>query len=84
MQVDIEEGFGLPFERGSTLSIFQCIQHDDPFEELDTKSPKPHERLPDKYWEHASYAIVFTAPGQQHQLAEREPFLAYSRIATAP
>ena len=83
-QLDIEDGFSLPFERGSTLSIFQCIQHDDPFEELDTKSPKPHERLPDRYWLHANYAIFFAAPRQQHQLAEREPCLAYSRIATSP
>jgi hypothetical protein len=80
LQVDIEDSFGLGFERGSTLSIFQCIRHDDPFEDLDTKSPKPHERLPDKYWQHTNYAVVFTAPGWQQQSTEREPHLGYSRL----
>ena len=84
LQVDVEDGFGLPFERGSTLGIFQCIRHDDPFEELDTKPPKPNERLPDKYWEHANYAIFFTTPGVQQQLTEREPFLGYSRLIIHP
>src|SRR5215813_2660886 len=40
LQLVIEDRFGLPFEAGSVLSVFQCIEHDDPFEELDTKSPK--------------------------------------------
>lgn len=79
-QFDVEESFGLPFESGSTLSVFQCLTHDDPFEELDKKSPKPNELLPDKYWRHANYALFFAPPGQQHRLAEREPFLGYSRI----
>lgn len=82
MQFDVDESFGLPFEGGSILSIFQCIKHDDPFEELDTKSPKPHDRLPDNYWHHANYAIFFAAPGKQQQLADREPFLGYSKIIT--
>ena len=84
LQFDVEDGFGLPFERGSTLSIFQCLRHDDPFEELDAKSPAPHEPLPDKYWLHASYAIFFVPPGQQRQLTEREPFLGYSRLVAQP
>jgi hypothetical protein len=84
LQFDIDGRFSLPFDSGSTLSIFQCIQHDDAFEALDTKSPKPHERLPDNYWLHSNYAIFFAAPGQQHQLAEREPFLKHSKIITNP
>ena len=40
LQLAMEDRFGLPFEAGSVLSVFQCIEHDDPFEELDTKSPK--------------------------------------------
>jgi hypothetical protein len=82
-QFDVDDRFGLPFESGSTLSIFQCIKHDDPFEELDTKSPKPHDLLPDNYWNHSNYAIFFAAPGKQQQLAEREPFLKYSKLIFA-
>ena len=40
LQLAMEDRFGLPFEAGSVLSVFQCIEHDDPFEELDTKSQK--------------------------------------------
>src|SRR2546421_4726108 len=28
LQFDVEDRFGLPFETGSTLGIFQCIEHD--------------------------------------------------------
>lgn len=81
LQFDVEDRFGLPFERGSTLTIFQCIKHDDPFDQLNLISPtKPYARLPDSYWDHPKYAIFFTAPGEQQQLAEREPFLKYSRL----
>jgi hypothetical protein len=79
-QFDVEDRFGLPFEEGSTLSLFQCLQHDDPFEELDTKSPGPHDLLPNNYWNHRNYAIFFSAPGEQRQLDEREPFLKYSKL----
>jgi hypothetical protein len=83
-QFDVEDRFGLPFEAGSTLSIFQCLEHDDPFEALDTMLPKRHDRLPDQYWNHTSYAIFFAAAGRQQQLAEREPFLGYSRLLMTP
>src|SRR5262249_21724648 len=79
-QFDVEDRFGLPFESGSTLSVFACIKHDDPFEELDTMDPEPHDRLPDNYWNHLNYAIFFTAPGTQQQLPEREPLLEYSKL----
>ena len=75
-QCDVDDGFGLPFKSGSTLSVFQCIEHDDPFEALDTLSPKKaHDRLPDRYWDRANYAIFFAAAGRQQQLKERDPFL---------
>ena len=81
LQVAIDEGFDLPFESGSTLSVFQCITHDDPFEDLDAKSPtKAKPRLPDRYWQHANYALYFTSPAQQQQLAEAEPYVTYSRL----
>jgi hypothetical protein len=60
LQFDVHDSFRLPFETGSTLSVFQCIEHDDPFEALDTVSPKKaHDRLPDRYWDHSNYAIFF-------------------------
>jgi len=66
---------------GSILSVFQCIKHDDPFEELDTKSPrKAHDPLPDKYWIHTNYAIFLAAPGAQQAPVEREPFVTYSKL----
>lgn len=81
LQFDVDDSFGLPFERGSTLSIFQCTGHDDPFEALDTRSPKkPHNRLPDEYWDHSNYAIFIAAPGKQQQLTERDPSLTYSKL----
>jgi hypothetical protein len=75
LQFDVDDSFGLPFASGATLSLFQCIKHDDSFEELDKISPKPHDRLPENYWNHANDAIFLAAPGQQQQLAERDPFL---------
>ena len=85
LQFDVAEGFGLPFASGSSFSVFQCIKHDDPFEALDTKSPKgPGDRLPDKYWEHANYALFFSAPDGQRQLAERDPYLGYSGLVFTP
>jgi len=84
-QFDVAPGFGLSFEPGSSLSVFQCLQHDDPFEDLDTKFPaKPHDRLPDNYWQHTNYAIFFSSPSKQRQLEEREPFLTYSRLVFTP
>ena len=84
LQLAVEGGFGLPFDNGSTLSVFQCIAHDDPFEELDTRSPrKAHAPLPAGYWEHANYALYFTLPAQQHRLREREPHVTYSRLTFA-
>jgi hypothetical protein len=83
-QFEVEDRFGLPFERGSTLSVFACIKHDDPFEELDTMDPKPHDRLPDNYWNHLNYVIFFAAPGKQQQLPEREPFLECSKLIAHP
>src|SRR5947209_5843848 len=80
LQFDVEDRFGLPFETGSTLGIFQCIEHDDPFESLDAMSPKSHERLPEKYWRHANYSIFFTTPGNERQLREREPLVEYARL----
>jgi hypothetical protein len=60
VQIELEDRFGLQFETGSILSIFQCIKHDDPFEALDTQFPKnPYNRLPDQYWNHPNYAIFF-------------------------
>src|SRR5271170_2963547 len=79
-QFDVEDRFGLPFERGSTLSLFQCLEHDDPFEDLDAMSPGPHGLLPVNYWTHSNYAIYFSARSNQRQLDEREPFLEYSRL----
>jgi hypothetical protein len=40
VQIELEDRFGLPFESGSILSIFQCIKLDDPFEALVTQFPK--------------------------------------------
>jgi hypothetical protein len=31
VQIELDERFGLPFEMGSILNIFQCMKHDDPF-----------------------------------------------------
>src|SRR5205814_877045 len=31
-------------------------------------------------WQHANHAIVFTTPGNQQQLGEREPFVEYARL----
>jgi len=81
LQFDVDSGFNLPFESGSTLSVFHCLEHDDPFEPLDTKFPEePHNRLPENYWTHSNYAIFFSSPGKQQQLAEREPFVKYSKL----
>jgi hypothetical protein len=84
-QFEVAPSFGLSFEPGSTLSVFQCHDHDDPFEDLDSKFPtEPHDRLPDNYWQHANYAIFFSSPDRQRQLNEREPLLTYSRLAFSP
>src|SRR6516162_4317662 len=81
LQLAMEDRFGLPFEAGSVLSVFQCIEHDDPFEELDTKSPKkPRDPLPADYWNHTNYALLFAAPERARQLAEREAWVHYSRL----
>jgi hypothetical protein len=81
LQVAVEDRFGLPFAPGSTLGVFQCVEHDDPFEELDTKAPRKRGApLPDAYWQHANYALYFTGPGEQQQRGEREPFVSYSRL----
>ena len=81
VQIELEDRFGLPFESGSILSIFQCIKHDDPFEELDILLPKkPYNRLPDQYWNHANYAFFFSTPGSQRQFTDREAFLDYSKL----
>ena len=81
VQIELEDRFGLPFESGSILSIFQCIKHDDPFEELDTLFPKkPYNRLPDQYWNHLNYAIFFSTPRGQRQFTDREAFLDYSKL----
>src|SRR3954470_3341018 len=63
MQFEIEDRFQLPFESGSMLSMVQCIEHDDPFETLDTLTPrKGHDCLPEGYWDHSNYAIYFSRP----------------------
>jgi hypothetical protein len=81
LQFDVEDGMGLSFENGSTLSVFQCLRHDDPFEELDTQFPGiPHNRLPQNYWDHRNYAMFFTAPGEQRQSTQCEPFVLYSKL----
>ena len=74
----------LPFATGSTLSVFQCLKHDDPFEELDTRFPgKQDDCLPENYWSHQNYAVRFTAPDRQRQLEEREPFVDCSKLLLA-
>jgi hypothetical protein len=84
MQFEIEERFHLPFEAGSALSIFQCIEHDDPFETLDSLAPKKgHDLLPNGYWDHTNYAIYFAKAGGQQQWAERDPSLGYARLLFA-
>ena len=73
LQLAMEDRFGLPFEAGSVLSVFQCIEHDDPFEELDTKSPKKRaDLLPDDYWNHTNYALFFASPACElrHRVVE--------------
>jgi hypothetical protein len=80
-QFQVEDGMGLPFESGSTLSVFQCLKHDDPFEDLDAQFPgKPDDCLPQDYWSHLNYAVWFTSPDKQRQLKEREPFVGYSKL----
>jgi hypothetical protein len=66
---------------GATLGVFQCLNHDDPFETLDTLSPKKkNNRLPKDYWEHQNYAILLSAADAQQQLREREPSVGYSKL----
>lgn len=85
LQVAMEDRFGLPFEAGSVLSVFQCIEHDDPFEELDTKSPKKRgDLLPDDYWNHTNYALFFAAPDRARRLPQREARVHYSRLVIEP
>ena len=85
LQLAMEERFGLPFAPGSMLSVFQCIDHDDPFEDLDTKSPKKRgDPLPADYWNHANYAVYFTAPDKQQQLPDRQAWVQYSRLLMEP
>ena len=85
LQLAMEDRFGLPFEAGSVLSVFQCIEHDDPFEDLDTKSPKkPANLLPVDYWNHTDYALFFAAPDRARQLPEREALVDYSRLVIKP
>jgi len=81
LQFAIADRFGLPFETGATLSVFQCVRHDDPFDKLDMTSPaKPHDCLPSNYWHRSRYAIFFAGAGQQQLLVEREPYLSYSKL----
>src|SRR5215469_8873599 len=81
LQIAMEDRFGLPFEPGSTLSVFQCIEHDDPFEDLDMKSPKKRDdRLPAGYWDHANYALSFAKPDALQQASQRERWVQYSRL----
>ena len=85
LQFAMEDRFGLPLEAGSVLSVFQCIEHDDPFEELDTRSPKKRgDLLPDDYWKHSNYALLFAAPDRAQQLPEREAWVHYSRLVIEP
>jgi hypothetical protein len=82
LQIEVADAFGLPFEAGSVLSVFHCIEHDDPFEDLDMRAPKRSApALPANYWDHSNYAIRFTSPGHDHQLAEIDPSLVHSRLA---
>jgi len=81
LQFDVDDRVGLPFETGASLSVFQCIRHDDPLDRVNLLSPaRPYDRLPAGYWDHPHYALFLTAPGQQQQLMEREPFVEYSRL----
>src|SRR5215469_15924691 len=49
-QIEIEARFALPFASGSILSVFQCLDHDDPLDAADMLVPqKPHDRLPANY-----------------------------------
>jgi hypothetical protein len=83
-QFEVEDSFNLPFEAGAILSVFQCINHDDPFEELDTRSPsKLNKRLPDNYWSHSNSALSFVPPGKQQLASQREPFVIYSQLVVA-
>ena len=85
LQLAMEDRFGLPFEAGSVLSVFQCIEHDDPFEELDMKSPKKRgDPLPDYYWNHTNYALFFAEPDRAQQLPDREAWVHYSRLVIEP
>jgi hypothetical protein len=81
LQVEMEDGFGLPFEPGSTLSVFQCIEHDDPLEPLDLREPKKaNPALPKDYWQHANYAMFLSRRAASAQTAERDGDVGYSKL----
>jgi hypothetical protein len=85
LQIAITDEMRLPFEGGSVLSVFQCLVHDIPFEELETKSPtRGHDCLPRGYYKHANYVMFLTSPGEQTRLDEREPYVRYSPLAFEP
>jgi hypothetical protein len=80
-QFDIADSLGLTIPVGATLTVFQCLIHDDPFEPLDTLFPKKsHKPLPENYRDHQNYAIFLRAPGDQRQVAEQEPWVEHSRL----
>ncbi|MGD0190020.1 MAG: hypothetical protein ABSD74_04690 [Rhizomicrobium sp.] len=80
-QFEIGDGMGLPFERGSTLGVFQCLRHDDPFEDLDTRFPSSvDERLPANYWHRPNYAMLLSSPSSHHQSSDREPCVTYAKL----
>ena len=85
LQIAVADEMGLPFEAGSVLSVFQCLVHDDRFEELDAIAPTPgHDCLPPGYCRHANYAIFLATAGEQTQTGDREPDVRYSRLLLEP
>jgi hypothetical protein len=85
LQLAVIDEMALPFEAGSVLSVFQCLVHDDPFEERDAKAPAPgHDCLAPGSCQHRNYALFLVGPGDQTQLDECEPNLRYSRLILEP
>jgi len=84
-QFDIDESMGLMFESGSTLSVFQCLAHEDSCEDQDRDIPDPaRDCLPKHYWNHANYALYLSGPRGQQQLPACEPHLRYSKLTFEP
>jgi hypothetical protein len=80
-QFDIDDSMGFLLKRGSTLGVFQCLHHDDPFEDLDTRFPSSSDEcLPENYWMRRNYAMFLSPAASQHQSREREPCVIYSRL----